>query len=53
MNDSNTYWIGGSTDTENMESISFYDYLPTYSGKKSVFLETVKQNTRNLSIFNE
>ena len=38
LNASNIYWIGGSTDVENEDSLTFLDYLPFFSGMKMVLL---------------
>ena len=38
LNASINYWIGGSTDVENEDSLTFLDYLPFFSGMKMVLL---------------
>ena len=36
MTDNRSYWIGGSTDLEERESLTFFDYLPTSIGKEII-----------------
>ena len=36
MTDIRSYWIGGSTDIEEMESLTFFDYFPTSIGKETI-----------------
>ena len=36
MTDIRSYWVGGSTDIEDMESVTFFDYLPTSIGKEII-----------------
>ena len=44
MNDSHSYWIGGSTFVEHGESVTFYDYMTTSTGNEMFYSNSFNFN---------